>query len=66
MPYGIDFATEFSSFRVNSKSDKYLSNTSYTILPMRYNKKLELEEENKDEEDIENLSPHSFFFKKGL
>ncbi len=54
MSFTIDFATEFSCFRVDPELDEYSSNASDLILPMRYNKALKPEVENKDEEDIEN------------
>lgn len=66
MLFTIDFATEFSSFRVNPKTDKYLSNISNPILPMRHNEAPGPEIENEDEKDLKNLNPRSLLFKKGI
>lgn len=57
MLFAIDFATEFSSFRVDLKPDKYLSNAFDPILPMRHDEAPGSEVENEDEEDIENPDP---------
>lgn len=66
MSFAIDFATEFSSFRIDPKPDKYLSNASDLILPTRHNKVPGPKVENEDEKDIENLSSCSPLSKKGL
>ena len=66
MSFATDFATEFSSFRVDPKLDKYLSNASNPILPTRHNEAPRPEVENEDKEDIENPSPRSPLSKEGL
>ena len=66
MSFAIDFATEFSSFRVDSEPDEYLFNISDPILLMQHNKVPGPEVENEDEEDIENPGCHSLLSKKGL
>ena len=66
MSFTMDFVIEFSSFRVDPKLDKYLSNAFDLILLTWYNKTSGLEIENKNEEDIENPGPYSPLFKEGL
>lgn len=64
MLFAIDFATEFSSFKVDPEADKYLPNTSNPILLMWHDEAPKPEVENKDKDDIENLGPR-FLFSKG-
>ena len=66
MSFAIDFATEFFSFQIDLKPDKYLSNVSDLILSMRHNKALEPKVENEAKEDIENSGPCSFLSKGDL
>lgn len=51
----IEFASDFSSFRIDSKPDKYLSNTFDLLLLARQVKVTAFEIENEGEQDIENL-----------
>ena len=60
----MDFATKFSSFRIDLKLDKYSSNISNPILSMWHNKTPKPEIENEDKEDIKNLGPHSLYPKE--
>lgn len=55
MSFSIKSATDFSSFKINSKLDRYLSNTFNSPLPAEQNKVLRVEIKNEDEENIENL-----------
>ncbi len=59
MSFAINFATEFSSFRVDPEPDEYLSNASDPILPTRHDEAPGPEVENEDEEYIENPGPRS-------
>ena len=64
--FAIDFATEFPSFRVDPKPDKYSSIASDPILPTRHDEAPGPEVENEDEEDIENLCSCSLLSEGGL
>lgn len=66
MSFAIDFATEFSSFKVDPEADKYLSNTSDLILLMWHDEAPERKVENENEKDIQNLGPCSLFSKGGI
>lgn len=66
MIFAIDFATEFSSFTIDPKANKYLSNASDLILLMRHNKALRTKVENKEKENIENSGPRFFLSKRGI
>lgn len=50
-----EFATDFSSFRIDPKPDKYLFNASDLPLSVRQDKAPGLEIKNEDEKDIKNL-----------
>lgn len=66
MSFVINFATEFFSFKVDLKTDKYLSNTFDLIVLMQYDEVLGLKIENEDKENIENLGACSFLSKKSI
>ena len=62
----INFATKFSSFRVDPNPDKYLFNTFNLILPMQHDKTPAPKVESEDKRDIQNPSLRYLYFKKGL
>ena len=66
MSFVMDFATEFSSFRVDPEFDKYSSNASDPIIPIRPDEASGLEVENEDEEDIEKPGPRPLLLDGGL
>ena len=66
MSFVTDFVLKFSSFMVDPELDKYLSNASNLILPIRHDEALRPEVENEDEEDIENSGPRSLLSERGL
>ena len=66
MSFAIDFAIEFSSLKINLKSDKYLSNTSNPILLMRHYEVLRPKKENEDKKDIENLGLYCLLSKRDI
>lgn len=65
MLFTIDFAMEFSGFRVDLEPDKYFSNAFNLILLIWYNETQGLEVENEDKENIENLGPRFSLSKRG-
>lgn len=66
MLFATNFIMDFSSFKINPKSNKYLFDTLDLILLMWYNEATRPEIENENEEDIENSSPWFFLSKKGF
>ena len=66
MSFAIYFVTEFSSFKINPEPNKYSSNASDPILPMRHNEALGPKVENEDEKDIKNPGPYYPLSKEGL
>lgn len=59
----IDFDIDFSSFKVDSEPDKYLSNAFNPILLIRHNEVPGPEVKNGNEKDIKNPG-HRFFLSK--
>lgn len=55
MSFSTKFIVNFCSFRIDLKSDKYLSNTSNLFLLAQLDKALRSKIENKDEKNIKNL-----------
>lgn len=55
MLFPTEFRANFSSFRIDPKLDKYLSNAFDLTPPMQQDKAPGSEVENKDEKDIKNL-----------
>ena len=66
MSFATDFASEFSSFKVDPEPDKYLSNAFDPILLTRHNEAPRPEVENEDEEDIKTSGLRSLLSKRGL
>lgn len=51
----MQFAADFSSYKIDSETDKYLSNTFNLLLLMRKDETSGPEVKNEDEKNIENL-----------
>ena len=66
MSFATDFATEFSSFRVDPEPNKYSSNAFDPILPTRHNEVPGPKVENEDKEDIKNPGPRFHLCGRGL